>query len=88
MSGHCAAGQEKEAQKDSKRYTFEAYQRIAKRLMYEFTDDLAAAIREQIAGDSYMDIYLGYCFDFQLAFYSFAVTSNKLCPLAIIINVF
>ena len=33
------------------RYTFGAYQRIAERLMYEFTDDVAAAIREQMEGE-------------------------------------
>lgn len=33
------------------RYTFGAYQRIAERLMFEFTDDVAAAIREQMARD-------------------------------------
>ncbi len=30
------------------RYVFGAYSRIAERLMYEFTDEVAASIREQI----------------------------------------
>jgi len=34
------------------RYVFGAYSRIAERLMYEFTDEVAASIRQQIENES------------------------------------
>ncbi len=33
------------------RYTFGAYSKIAERLMYEFTDEVATSIREQMAAE-------------------------------------